>query len=254
MVRKERKEKKKEEVIDRLPLPGGFKDDVREPIEKELPQRMSNLIENFKLLCKNDKLTDQDFIKIGQVTVDEDPTSCALDPGYSGNDRYMKIGENGCVETTIKSYKVDKEDYSGAKKAVIEEKIGKNKAKKLAKEERERTKGKGWFEMKAPEMTEALKNDLELMQMRGALDPKRFYKKSDIRNLPKYFAVGTVVDSPYDFYSDRIKTKDRKRTLVDELLADAEFKKYNKRKYVEIIEAKQTHQNSLRRGGKKKKH
>ena len=25
MVRKERKEKKKEEVIDRLPLPGGFK-------------------------------------------------------------------------------------------------------------------------------------------------------------------------------------------------------------------------------------
>jgi hypothetical protein len=252
MVRKEKKQKKGEE-IDRLPLPGGFKDDIREPTDKELPPRMSNLIENFRLLCQKDKLTDEDFIKIAPVTAD-DEADVTLDPGYSGNDRYMKIGANGCVETTINSYAVDKEDYSGAKKAVIEAKVGKRAAKKEKQKEREKSKGKGWFDMKAPEMTEELKNDLELMQMRGALDPKRFYKKSDKRNLPKYFALGTVVDSPYDFYSDRINTKDRKRTLVDELLADAKFKKYNKRKYVEIIEAKQTHQNSVRRGGKKKKH
>merc|ERR1739847_178764 len=68
------------------------------------------------------------------------------------------------------------------------------------------------------------------------LDPKRFYKRSDVRELPKYYQIGTVVDSPYDFYSDRIPTKARKRTMVDELLADAAFKRYNKRKYVQIIE------------------
>ena len=35
----------------------------------------------------------------------------------------------------------------------------------------------------------------------------RFYKKSDSKGLPKYFQVGTVLDSAYEFYSDRIPTK-----------------------------------------------
>ena len=52
-----------------------------------------------------------------------------------------------------------------------------------------KTKGKGWYNMPAPEMTEEKKNDLEVLQMRKALDPKRFYKKTDIRALPKYFQV-----------------------------------------------------------------
>ena len=40
------------------------------------------------------------------------------------------------------------------------------------------------------------------------------------------FQVGTVVDSPVDFYHSRIPKKDRKRTMVEELLADAEFRQY----------------------------
>ena len=41
--------------------------------------------------------------------------------------------------------------------------------------------------------------------------------------------------------------------MVDELLADAEFKKYNKRKYVEIIEAKQKKERKFKSSGAKKK-
>ena len=47
-----------------------------------------------------------------------------------------------------------------------------------------------------------------------------------------------MVDNAADFYTDRVSKKDRKQTMVDELLADAEFKKFQKRKYVEIIEDK----------------
>ena len=48
--------------------------------------------------------------------------------------------------------------------------------------------------------------------------------------------------------------QDRKRTLVDELIADAEFRKYNKRKYREIIQDKsKTQPRSKFRGGNKKK-
>ncbi|KAK2898361.1 hypothetical protein QQF64_032453 [Cirrhinus molitorella] len=106
------------------------------------------------------------------------------------------------------------------------------------KAEREMTTGDGWFNMRAPELTEELKNDLKALKMRSAMDPKRFYKKNDREGFPKYFQVGTVVDSPEDFYSSRLPKKERKRTIVEELLADAEFRNYNKKKYQEIMAEK----------------
>ena len=127
----------------------------------------------------------------------------------------------------------------GAKTLEIEPKLGKKATKKAKKLEREKTKGAAWFGMGAPEMTEETKRDLEVLQMRNVADPKRFYKKNDLKVLPKYFQVGQVIDSPADYYSDRVPNKLRKKTLVDELMADAEFKKFNKRKYAEIIEKKE---------------
>ncbi|XP_006814011.1 deoxynucleotidyltransferase terminal-interacting protein 2-like [Saccoglossus kowalevskii] len=97
--------------------------------------------------------------------------------------------------------------------------------KKQRKKERESHTGSNWYNMKAPEMTEELKNDLKVIKMRGALDPKRFYKGSDVRGLPKFVQVGTVIEHSADFYHSRIPKKDRKKTIVDELLADAEFRR-----------------------------
>ncbi|XP_077189046.1 deoxynucleotidyltransferase terminal-interacting protein 2 [Paroedura picta] len=110
--------------------------------------------------------------------------------------------------------------------------------KKQRRAERAKTTGDGWFGMKAPEITDELKNDLRALKMRAAIDPKRFYKKNDREGLPKYFQVGTVVDSPVDFYHARIPKKERKKTIVEELLADAEFRRYNKRKYQDIMAEK----------------
>lgn len=55
--------------------------------------------------------------------------------------------------------------------------------------EREKTKGKKWYGLPATEVTNEIKNDLEVLRMRSALDPKRFYKKNDLKVLPKYFQV-----------------------------------------------------------------
>ncbi|XP_078496550.1 deoxynucleotidyltransferase terminal-interacting protein 2 [Lissotriton helveticus] len=98
--------------------------------------------------------------------------------------------------------------------------------KKKRREERAKTTGDGWFGMKAPELTDELKNDLKALKMRSAIDPKRFYKKNDREGFPKYFQVGTVVDSAVDFYHSRIPKKQRKRTIVEELLADSEFRRF----------------------------
>lgn len=101
-----------------------------------------------------------------------------------------------------------------------------------------KTAGDGWFGMKAPEMTNELKNDLKALKMRASMDPKRFYKKNDRDGFPKYFQIGTIVDNPADFYHSRIPKKQRKRTIVEELLADSEFRRYNRRKYLEIMAEK----------------
>ncbi|KAI4486404.1 hypothetical protein M0804_005774 [Polistes exclamans] len=124
--------------------------------------------------------------------------------------------------------------------------------------ERNKTKGKEWYNLPATELTDEIKHDLEVIQMRSVLDPKHFYKKNDLKVLPKYFQIGKVIDSPIDYYSDRLTKKERKNTIVEELMADAEFAKYNKRKYKEIIEEKNKrqykaykHAKRLKKGNKK---
>lgn len=68
------------------------------------------------------------------------------------------------------------------------------------------------------------------------MDPKRHYKKSEAKSktLPKYFQVGTVVESSADFFSSRLTKKERKATLADELLSDPTLGQYRKRKVREI--------------------
>ncbi|XP_070764991.1 deoxynucleotidyltransferase terminal-interacting protein 2 [Enoplosus armatus] len=118
--------------------------------------------------------------------------------------------------------------------------------------EREKSTGDGWFNMKAPEISQELKGDLQVLKMRGSLDPKRFYKKNDRDGFPKYFQVGTVVDSAADFYHSRVPKKQRKRTMVEELLADAEFRQNNKKRYQHIVKEKAAH-GAGRRNKKKNK-
>lgn len=104
--------------------------------------------------------------------------------------------------------------------------------------DRSNDKGKSWYNLPATEMTDEVKNDLEIIQMRSVLDPQHFYKKNDLRVLPKYFHVGKVLPSPLDYYNERDTRKTKRKTLVDELMEDAQFQRFNKRKYTEILEEK----------------
>lgn len=70
--------------------------------------------------------------------------------------------------------------------------------------------------------------------MRGVLDPTRHYRKNAVESTPKFFQVGTVVGNSADYYND-LTRKQKKQTLVEELMADRETRKYHKAKAVEII-------------------
>ncbi|CAK7303772.1 Deoxynucleotidyltransferase terminal-interacting protein 2 [Vulpes lagopus] len=180
-------------------------------------------------------------------------TSSSIDPGMSIkqlgglyiNFNANKLQSNKRTLTQIK----EKKKNELLQKAVITPDFEKNycvppyseskhQLQKKRRKERQKTAGDGWFGMKAPELTNELKNDLKALKMRASMDPKRFYKKNDRDGFPKYFQIGTIVDNPADFYHSRIPKKQRKRTIVEELLADSEFRRYNRRKYAEIMAEK----------------
>ncbi|XVF49000.1 hypothetical protein PTKIN_Ptkin03bG0233600 [Pterospermum kingtungense] len=112
-----------------------------------------------------------------------------------------------------------------------------SKLNKLIRKQVKDTAGSAWFDMPAPTLTPELKKDLQLLKLRGAIDPKRHYKKdSKSKAVSKYFQVGTVVESVTDYYSGRMTKKERKPTLADELLSDPIVRQYRKRKVREIEE------------------
>lgn len=112
------------------------------------------------------------------------------------------------------------------------------KVNKLLRKQIKDTTGKNWFDMPAPTITPELKRDLQLLKLRGAMDPKRHYKKSGSKSktLPKYFQVGTVIEPASEYYSGRLTKKERKTTLTEELFSDRKLGEYRKRKVREIEE------------------
>jgi hypothetical protein len=127
---------------------------------------------------------------------------------------------------------------------------------------KEKTTGPGWFDLPAPDAADLprLHREVEALRLRNQIDPKRFYKKDEgegkgIKGLPKHFAVrckcasttphnhveniqiGTILPSSTPFgtaSTDNLTRAERKRTIVDELVDDAEAKRYAKKKFLEL--------------------
>ncbi|KAJ3014381.1 UNVERIFIED_CONTAM: Deoxynucleotidyltransferase terminal-interacting protein 2 [Siphonaria sp. JEL0065] len=115
--------------------------------------------------------------------------------------------------------------------------LDEKKKKKLVVE----TSGPKWFDMPAPDLTDKLKLEVQIIKARNVLDPKHHYKRLDTNApaYPKFFQMGTVIEGAADFHNSRIAKRDRKQGLVEEVMADAKTKKYLKRKFGEIKEKNQ---------------
>lgn len=145
--------------------------------------------------------------------------------------------------------------------------------KQAAKKAKASVAGDKWFNMPSAELTPELKRDLQLLQMRQALDPKRHYKKNTLdfnvnlldddddslgangvkkkkstKNL--FVQQGTIVEDKSEFFSARMTNKERKKTFAQELLASDKTKTYFKRKYEEIL----TEKSKVRKTNRKRKY
>ncbi|KAJ1619532.1 Fcf2 pre-rRNA processing-domain-containing protein [Pavlovales sp. CCMP2436] len=102
-----------------------------------------------------------------------------------------------------------------------------------------------WFEIGKAEMTQALKDELNIVAMMGVVDPKKFTKRSDYKKgkLPTNVQIGTVVQGAAEGKSGRLTKKERRPTMVAEMMADESVRKYAKRKFMDV-------QHQAARGGK----
>lgn len=108
--------------------------------------------------------------------------------------------------------------------------------------------------MPRTELTPDLRRDLQLLKMRNVLDPKRHYKKDGSKNdVPAYSQVGTIIEGPTEFYSSRLTKKDRKQTILEEVIAQEQDSGRFKRKYNDISAVRSSGKKSFYNGLKAKR-
>lgn len=101
------------------------------------------------------------------------------------------------------------------------------------------TAGPDWFNLPQTQLTPKLKRDLQLLQSRSILDEKRHYKKDTTKTrAPDYCQVGKIVEDATEFYSARLKRKDRKETFTGDVLAMENSTGRFKKKYWELQQKK----------------
>lgn len=100
----------------------------------------------------------------------------------------------------------------------------------------EKTAGANWFQLPKTEVTPELKRDWQILRMRNILDPK--HQRKNLRAaLPAYSQVGEVIAGPTEYYSARLTRKERKRTLLEEVMSTHDRTKL-RTKYAGIQRAK----------------
>jgi len=103
--------------------------------------------------------------------------------------------------------------------------------RKAKKSKSHDTAGPAWFNMPAPELTEELKQDIQVVKMRAALDPKPHYRKNERILESRYLQVGTVIADPTARHNDRLTRRQRGTSIVDTLLRDQQRRTYLKNKF-----------------------
>lgn len=100
---------------------------------------------------------------------------------------------------------------------------------------KEDTAGPNWFNMKAPEMTTELKQEVSALMLRRYLDPKHFYKKNDMQKPPKFFQIGTILDNPLEPRSQRVPKSERSASLAEQMMKEDAAIQFTHRKFDEVI-------------------
>lgn len=208
-----------------------FDDEMRQLLE-EAEQR---LLRKSRRLDVNDPETDEALLSITVPTENGSVPSFSLPKLQPGSvpRPYIKAADDVVrVDATALVDPKQRELAQGFRK--VEDPV---QVRQRLMQEKQATAGPKWFDLPKTNLTPELKRDLQLLQMRSVLDPKRHYKKTGggKKSLaPEYSQVGTIIQGPTDYFSGRLNRKERKQTFVEEVLSKDDTMKRFKSKYNEV--------------------
>lgn len=185
-----------------------------------------------------EKVEDDEFKKI-QKTISKLPK-------VGGNASLSGLNYNSTSKKGKQYLLSAKNDPKAGKVTSISDPIA---VKPDSKSKERNDAGHKWFGMPRGELTEAVKNDLKIIEKRAALDPKRHYKK-DKWKIPEYFQMGTIIEGKSEFFSSRLNKKERHTTILESVMHDQDTKHYFKRKYDEVQVKKTSGKKSFYKGVK----
>lgn len=108
------------------------------------------------------------------------------------------------------------------------------------------------FNMASSEVDERARNDIGALEMRQFADPSRNYKHEQRPSVgSRFFQLGTVVESKAEFFSSRLKRKERKRSLADELLDNRATRQHIKHRFDAVQASLPPNKRSRKHKGKK---
>lgn len=93
------------------------------------------------------------------------------------------------------------------------------KKEKTSTTEAKDSAGCNWFDLPKTVLTPEFRRDWQVLRMRGLLDPKH-QKKALRAEAPKYSQVGQIIEGPADFFSARLTRKERRQTILGEVMRD----------------------------------
>lgn len=134
----------------------------------------------------------------------------------------------------------DRREVRGAPARPLEDSGLRRKERKQAREEQL----KGWFGMRKQQLTPELEKELKAIKLRGSVDPKRFYKANDSKELPKYFHVATEVGGGLAPAGEKPSAQKRGRSFLDEILHDAKAQEYTHKRWSEAVDRGDASKNS----------
>ncbi|KAL4073244.1 Fcf2 pre-rRNA processing-domain-containing protein [Scleroderma yunnanense] len=226
---------------------------TQEYLNSLLAKARQNAREEARLakMLEDERWHEQDVIKVDAE--DENPPLPPFDPGKLPP-AYFEFGEaRHEAPSTVRDPDVSRAEAATTAMVVPApppEPKPASLTNRQIKAAKQQTAGPSWFDLPAPAEADLprLYREVEALRLRNQLDPKRFYRKDEgegkgIKGLPKHFAIGTIVPTTTPFgtgSTDNLPRAQRKRTLVDELVDDAEARRYAKKKFDELQTVRST--------------
>ncbi|BGP35715.1 dTDP-fucopyranose mutase [Rhodotorula toruloides] len=124
-------------------------------------------------------------------------------------------------------------------------------SRKQLKANQPRTAGKQWFDLPAMPMTAELKRELDALRLSNSLDPKKFLRQGAKKDkVGEFFQIGHVIAPSTRATTLSTPAIPRKRSFVEDLMADEESRAYAKRKTKEVMSKTMSGRKRQRKGAK----